>query len=541
MAITFVKTPEPAHPAKNVAPVLINTDNQYIIAPGPALYANLVIRVVADPPTTGNFKLFIGDPIIPLQRELTFTFHASPNDNGFQLPTNALSEPINDYVNDTLIPALLKNYYIAQGYSLKMQNGSTTQAEIVFTARNYGIENSIVFTENFTANEIIGVSVSYGSSPQVRDNFRIFMDVFREKTFYTAEDEIIFSSEATPDIAGNAEFDIHRILTAASSYTVPPFTGDIIEPINGPIRYYLAALESYDEPPTPRAYKRHPAVGYYYALHGGQRYVNAPYTGLYSNHINASATEWLTAMPNNTIVHPAQKQFLSLFLRGTTVGGVPQTGTYRLQGIMYYTDGSNSGSYATWTTFNNIVGENFYSFRVGYTDLAIKNRKASGKTVASYSIRIINAANNAVSQVFTFNVEQDDTRNPRYFLFINSYGMPESIYCFGERVRKVELNTKNIQRHTVSVDAVKKIVHGEFDQVDSEYQNVYEISTGNKNRDYMQYFIDFINSPVRFQQYATHYQKIILKSTDISLDTDNESTFAVRFSLSDAQMERGIA
>lgn len=542
MAITFIKTPEPAHPAKNQADFVVNTDNQYLIAPGSGLYAWLVIRVVASPPTTGNFKLFIGDPIIPAQRELTFTFHATPNNNGLQLPTNALSEPIDDYVKGMLIPALLNNYYIAQGYNVEMQNSSATEAEIKFTAKNYGIENSILFQENFTGNEIIGVGASAGSSPIMRENFRIFFDVFKERDFYTEQDDIIFSSEATPDLNGDSAFDIKRVLTAATGYSVPPFSGSGIMAVDGPARYYVKAAESFGTIPQPQAYKRFPSSGYLFAIHGASLYANSPYTDLYANHINAGANSWLTAMPSGgTIVHPLQKQYLSLFLRGTTVGGIPQSATYRLQGTLLYTDGTTSGSFTTWSTFTNIVGENFYTFRVGYTDLNLKAKQAAGKTIASYTIRIINAASDPVSQEFTFKVEQDETRHPRYFMFINSFGMAESIYCYGERVARVKVSTKNVQRHAIKVNATNKIVDGEFDQVDTEHQATYEISTGNKDRAYMQYIKDFINSPGRWQQTADFYQKIILSGSDFNLESDNDSTFALRFSYSDAQLERGIA
>lgn len=540
MAITFIQSPATAHPAKNVADVIVNTDNQYAVAPNPSQRATLVIRFVAEPLTTsGDFTLSIGDPSLSDSINLNFTFHDFPDDSGQQLPTNFSGDFMDDYVNDSVIPALLTNYHIATNYDVSMINGSASQADIRFVAKNAGVENTIRFTENMPANEIVQQSQTNGSSPILRENFRIFFDLFAEQGFNSNIDRVIYSAEGVPDANGDVTFDIHRILTAATGYTVPGFTGNLIALATGPIRYFIKALESFGNPPVPRAYYREPSFGYKLAFHGSSPYNKYPYSSIHANYIAANQNAFLTSMPNGVVVHKNQKQFLSIFLRRTDVLNTAQR--YRIKGVINYTDGTNSGAYAIWETFDNIPSNNFYTFRVGYNDLNINSRKASNKTVASYTIKITTISEVDVSQPFTFKVELEDTRHPRHFMFINSFGMPESIYCYGDRERMVKLISKTIQRHTVKVDNAKKIIDGEFDQVDTSHQNVYNISTGNKDRAYLQYFVDFINSPVRYAQQATEYQKVILDAKEFKIDDDNDTTFAMRFSYSDAQLERGIA
>ncbi len=539
MAITFPKTPPTATLSHNQVEVVVNSDEQYIIPPDANAHASLRIRVVNDPVSAGNVKFFIGDPLTDAIRELTFTFHASPDDSGYQLPRNVAAEPIDDYVLGVLIPALNENYFIATGYTLAMENSSSTQAEILFTARNFGSAHTITFTENLASNEIVGVSGAWGSNPEARENFKIYLDMFAEDGLYSGNDKLLFQSDGVPNVDGDCVFAINRILDAAAGYTIPGFDTNTIEEATGAVRYFVRAAEVYGANPSPRKFHRYPNIGFLWALWGGSKSSKFPHE-IYTHYINAAQNKWLTCMPDGTVVHKLQKQVLTLFCTGTTTGGFPDDATYLLEGKMFYTDGTDSGSWAEWAEYTDIPSMRFYRFRVGYTELGIDAKKEPDKTVAKYSIRITRAAS-AISQTFTFTVEQKTVRNPRFFLFVNSFGCAESIYMYGEQERTLAHSAKSIQRHRIDVDTADKIMHGEFDEVDNEFRRVYAISTGIKDKSYLDYFIDFVNSPERFLQASNMFSKITIPGAEMKLDSDADSTYALRLNYSDAVIERGNA
>jgi hypothetical protein len=544
MAITLVKAPSQLHPAKNKVEFTLNTNNQYIVPPNDANRARVSFSIVANPVSAGNIKFFIGNPLSGIQREIVFTFHTSPNESGTQLPNNNAADPSAVY-GARVIEYLLKNYYIGSAYTAEIIYVSLTEVEIELTANEEGIENSISFQENLASNEVVGTGSANGSNTTKRPNFRIFFDVFKEQTWGQFDERPVYSAEGVPDAAGNCSFDIKRIITAITSYTIPPFaTGTGIESCPGVVRYFIKALESWGDIPVPQGYMRTPSTAneYLIALHGAFAYASYPFAGAFANYISNSLPKFCTAMPNGKItVHRSQKQFLTCYTKAITYSsGVPQPGTYRLQGILYYTDGTNSGAFANWKTFTGVVGDCFKTYRVGYNDLAIDTLKASGKTVSKYTVRLFNGTN-AISENFTFNVEPDDTRYPRYFMFMNSFGFPESVYFYGDQVRNIGFTTRNIQRHDIAIDETGKIFDGEFDETDAEWRRTFEISTGNKDRAHQLYFLDFINSPARYLQDVDKFVKINLSSSTIELDDDERTTFALRLAYSDSFLERGIA
>ena len=524
MAITVTQQPELVIPAKNQIDIEVQTD-AYVINNGGFAEANITIPV-----TPGAGTLNIANSLF----SLVFTFNAAPNDSGLQIHNNVgavLTAEV--YCKTVVIPALRNNYYLNRYYNISYVSNTGSHLTFKLKAINKGIAYTLTCSST-----IGGVSFplnTAGIDKTVQPNFSVFMDVFVFNNHNDADAVKAYAAEGVPDANNKVLFNLQSILEAVTSFIIPAFGAIGPNAIDGAKRFYCKFLEIYGTTPTPRKYYRWPAGenNTALALHGSSLAEKAPFD-------NYNDPYYKTTMPSGKIVvTKTQQQYLTIKL----INAVDESFSYdfTIDCKLYYTDGTSS---AWLTSYSETFPDEEYmgghmAASVGYTQLGIDAIKAVGKTVASYDVKIYTPS--MTPGVFNFLVEQEAQRYPRHFLFINSFGFPETVYFYGIQNRAISFDTTAVQRNTVGVDRANNIVHGEYDETNTTFRKTLEISTGNKDKSHLDYFTDFIASPARYEQQATQWVKVVMDRGDIEMDKDDDTLFALKFKYKMGTNERGNA
>lgn len=519
MALTITKAPSQVIPAKNQCDIEVST-NAYVTAAGIA--ATAIIQL-SSTPTTGN--LVIGNSV----KSQTFTFETTPNTSGIQLPRNTGSLASDVFAETILIPALLNNYYLNRDYTIELNSFAPSTLMLLFTAKKKGAQYTI--SSSGTVTDYASISNTPGTDRAVQPNFRIFMDVFAEQTPFQNDFDLVFPAEGIPDENNKTGFNLQQVLEAITGYSIPPFTGAPIFVQDQVKRFYIKFCEVFGANPAPQRYYRWPTSESQYAtaLHAAARNSKYPFTTFGNPY-------YKTTMPSGAMVlHKQQKQFLTVY-RNLFADD------YYVDVKLYYSDGTSSSIIQLFYD-SDVIGltNRYVTFRCGYSDLDIDAIKASGKTVVKYDVRISGSTIDPQPEFFTFLVDNSIQRYPRYFLFINSYGFPETIYFQGFESRALELDTTIVQRPFVAVETANATIHGEFDETNKTLRGTSELSTGNRDKLYLEYFKDFLASPARYQQTATQFVKAIMEKATIEMDKDDDTLFALKIKLKDAMFERGNA
>ena len=530
MALTVTKSPSQVIPAKNQCDIEVTTNNVVTAAGSKAL----AIIQISKTPTTGF--LTIANNLF----SQSFTFETTPNTSGLELPRNSAALDSNVYANTILIPALLNNYYINRDYTIELNSVSPSTFMLLFTARQNGAAYTL--TTNGTVASYSAILNTAGTDKAIRPNFRVFMDVFAEKNMLQNDFELVYPGEGVPDNSGKVGFDLNPILESITSYSIPPFEDAGVFFLNKMKRFYVKFCEVFGTPPTPQRYYRWPTTEGVYAtaFYAAAKNNSYPFSTFGNSYFK-------TAMPNGSIVlHPQQKQYLTFFNTNPASEGVGYF--FKITVKLYYTDGTES----SWIDYQSDVihdetplsYSNYLTIDVGYSQLRIDTLKASGKTVERYEVKsggVLEEDAQLETPAFGFKVEQDAQRYPRYFLFINSYGFPETVYFYGLEARSIEADTTVVQRPFISVDANNAIVHGEFAETNRTLRGTTQVTTGNKDKTHLDYFKDFIASPARYQQTQTQFVNVIMEKATIEMDKDDDTLFSLDFKFKDAMFERGIA
>jgi hypothetical protein len=402
---------------------------------------------------------------------------------------------------------------------------------LLFTAKKNGAAYTL--TTNGTVASYSAILNTVGIDKAIRPNFRVFMDVFAEKNMLQNDFELVYPGEGVPDNSGKVGFDLNPILESITGYTIPKFNlGSIPCFIQQKVkRFYVKFCEVYGTPPTPQRYYRWPANEGFYAttLHAAASNNKYPFSTFANGY-------YKTAMPSGKIVlHKQQKQYLTVFSNIFSYD-------YYIEVKLYYSNGTSSGVIQLFYDQDRLgLFNNYVTFQCGYDDLGIDSIKASGKTVVKYDVRLSGSFIEPEPAFFTFLVDNETQRYPRYFLFINSYGFPETVYFYGLETRSIEADTTVVQRPFISVDATNEIVHGEFAETNRTMRGTTQVTTGNKDKTHLDYFKDFIASPARYQQTQTQFVNVIMEKATIEMDKDDDTLFSLDFKFKEAMFERGIA
>ena len=292
-------------------------------------------------------------------------------------------------------------------------------------------------------------------------------------------------------------------------------------------RFYTRHAESFGFPTTVKSYE---TTGRKIAFLGAQKFVTAAQQSFYNNYFDVMVKPFLTAMPQNTVVTKEQKQYLSCYVHEA----MPLQFYIRV----FYTDGT-FGNYLLEPAMD-IPAEGVYTFECGYNKLAIDTIKEAGKTVGRYVVELY-AFGEPYASEQAFVVDHNNYLFNRYFLFFNSFGMPETMYFSGKQSNNTQLKNELVRKANLQADKETAIYDGEMAEINNELQDGYELNSGWKSEAWVQYFKDFLLSRKRYLQATDKWIGLNIPAQKVALLEDDKYNYAIKFTYQDSFIEKGIA
>jgi hypothetical protein len=491
--------------AKNPIAIKLETDN-YITTPGGKF--SIQLNFTGNPAIGNTIQFQWGD------YDYTFTVvaTATPRANaGLQIYENGFGDPMDVFIQYVLAD-LRSLYQLDADYDIQVTYADATDATILITARETGAAYDLTVTNGLanvaTAAQVLGVN------EVVRDNFKANVLIYTENIFNSGLFTKLNEQLGHVDDSNQCTFEVNEELLSILEADVPAFNQAIITQCEKMYkRYYLAYAESYGIPsvmqyvanqaPTPKA-----------VIFAGLSWEAFPGNTFIVDYTSAAARKFLTTQPRAKTITTTQQEFLYLYNKQTG-------GTLNLVAKVYYTDGSN--------TTNTILSKTplvkqVYIFPAGYTQLGIAALDAT-KTVKKYEIYVSHSVQGTQSETFTYTVEHNAYRDNFYFLFQNSLGGFDTVWCNGVIAQKTAFTKEVFQNIAVADYENTGFEVAEYNQL---FQQKYIVSTGHISKEYAEYLQDFYNSEHVYIVSATHFLRVNLEVKEQELpDSDSNVNSAI--------------
>lgn len=469
--------------------------------------------------------------ITALGQSIVFTFKEfSPfTDNEIRTLIGGL--PMADWVEQYIYPAMLRNYLLDVNYNITYSGN-----EITFEAKEAGSRYAIDATVPNV--NIIKTTIATGVDEVKRDNFNLVFDVYAERNYMAGDYELIWPSMGVPDADKRVRFDISKALTRSIQPKFPAYAtlvGNGAFVANLPRRYYAKYAEAFGEPMQVKGYDFFAAKSLTTALYGGKKKVNIKEEELVDDYFNATVPKLLTSMPSGIEVCPSQPQYLSVFWP------LGVTGSYNVKARvkLYYQDGTSSGNLTAYTSSQN--QKCIITFSAGYSQLGIDALKDATKTVVSYDVWLADNGDVQRSQKFNFKVNHDYFQHNRFFIFINSFGCLETVWFTGNKRIQTQMdNDTYVRVHYNDTHESTGVYEGETIEDNHVTNYIFELSTGYKNKAYIDYVVEFFQSKMRYEFLQGKIALIVIDKAKLELYNDTDTDFGFKFSYTYSWKEEGL-
>ena len=514
--ITVVKQPSNAVLARNDVKYVLSTNN-YLVSAG----SKAEIQIFVDSFTnTGTFTLnFMG-------KSYVFTGSHTDDNSGLQYYDGFGYSNYLDYANAFKI-WIERNFDLNTHYDFVITGAFSYGFFAKIIAKKvgtiYNITGSTTAANTSLFAPVAGVNASY------RERFKILHDIYFEDDYASDNFRLLFSGSGMPNESNEVDFNFSVPLTSALQFHIPKFGAANYYRNNAAKSYYTKYAESFGFPTTITAYKK---TATKLVLLGAQNFVTAAQETFETNYISTPPQKFITNMPNGTVVSQEQAQYLSFYVYDTV--------TIKLFVQLFYTD--NSSEIVEVNTYDPITTPGIYTFAVGYSQLSLDDYKVSTKTVKAYTVTFWDAsADEIYTQSQSFDVDQMPQLFARHILFFNSFGLPETIYFTGKQTKNVQFKSDLVRKADLQFDTENGIYEGEFTESNNELQFGYELNSGWRSADWINYFTDFILSRKRLLQAADKWIGLNIPAQKISLLEDDKPLVAVKFNYQDSFIEKGVA
>ena len=402
-----------------------------------------------------------------------------------------------------------------------------TPYRLTFVPRNIGNQYTITFTSS-TAN--ISTASSDGQLPVFGSNYSIRVEVLVELTLYAGDFIIPEGSEKNliPGADERVLFSVHDVIRPYLDDDIPVLSPVAIRTNTKSVKRFMV-----------RACERTVA---------GSVISNGPYEGipgLFRNFIAvngavsrdrehtidwreydvAADAKFLTNIPRNVLIHKEQPIFLTAYKNDAA--------DQKVNLILYYDDNSTEDIDTLLTAH---PGNNYFvNIPAGYTQLGIDGLKNPAKTVVAYDLKYARQATASDSQlIYTetiqFEVNQDYFPENHFFLFRNTYGFWDSVWCAGDTMEKAEVSHDSIERKVDNTSPTNAVLN-ELRKVNPEINNVQRYETNYRKADYIRYLKELLATERIFKvQNNKLYEGVLLTdSADLPNSSEFEDTFVFDF------------
>jgi hypothetical protein len=518
MTLTVIKQPEKVMLNKNPIVLGINTDNKYSSAGTKGVKK---IRFLGGVPANNDFFSVNVDDVSYI---FVLKDDGTASTTALEINRNNTSVYANipSWITYEVIPVIrrvlsIRDYYVT---------------EITFDGSFYNLN----FTDiEYNTTHVINLGVSstqlyYDDSTDIapvarvaRTNYKLYCSIYATRT---VSGQIIFDKvtelEGEPDASGNVYFNINRALVIEDNERPNALNySDTNAQVS--LHYRLFYGEKYGDPIV---YQSAKAIGQstdIFALNGALAENVWPTTSFYTKTINAATPLFLNLHPRKLTVSRSQPLWLYYFYNHTTGG-------WRLRYKSYDVDGTdNTSTLSTSSTnyTNQILAINTSPGQIGV-----------GDSIYKYQIWVEKQDGTVISEVMTYILSELDYEHNRFFLYRNSWGCYETIWCHG----KAEYGkTFDYETAQVYVPTISTTVKAASKSYGAGYEQTVDISTGIKGREdafdgaaYREYLTDFMNSEERYEILGEQFLPIelLVKTEPFGGDTDTifAQTFKYKYS-----------
>lgn len=457
-----------------------------------------------------------------VETQLTFTFKTTPNDSGLQLPLNS-SANLETYALNQLLPALKQNRILYAYFNLAHNSsGPNTTAQIDITAQNHGSISLIITTT---------VAGSPGETPGtaqvLQENFSVVVDIYKEQTFPNLNFVFHASLELKVNEVGQTMANLGPYLK--SLFNAMPLPSQSMSTITRAMylaqRVHIRYAEKYGETPLVKQYTEYSKAteaAPLLVLNGGYRSNEHPdQTFVADFYTNTIARKFLTKNPLRELsVYDDTVAFLGYINNaGSTL--------LELQISLFYTDGSSLDHPVIELDISayNGLGQDVYLIPCGINMLSL-NTDSPTKTINYYQVQITdNQSHLSESFVFVRDGKYHLQRNQ--FLFQNSLGMPETIYCTGDFSKGANF-TRQTYRQPLS--ETYAATHTENATFNHRFVDVFSVNTGHGNKQYIQYLErELLMSQHVYRIINGTYRKVLINKSSINLLSEDEGNRSLDF------------
>lgn len=481
--------------------------NYHVVTAG--VKAVYKITALASPTAGDNFTLTWGN------KSVTFTFAASPDDSGTELPVTNVAA--------TLAPIMAQHYELGADYLVF----SAVAGEITLSAREEGTDYNL---SKSGAYSLTLTQTTAGVDSELRSNFRVALDVYMEDLVGGTLFSKVASLEATVDDNGDTAFDLSAILWNELRWYRPVFNSN--QPMACPElarTYYIRYAESSGIPAVRR---KATATSPYakYALRAKVDQSRAAQFSRYVDHFSASPGTGLTSMVANGLtfapvrkeVTTEQPEYLFYIVNDATI--------YYMALLVTWSNGAatyHMPYYGTGTYKHHVI-----CFPVGHDALNIASlAPAPGVTAVSYKIRLYTDSSPSVDYTEREFVITSGCPYPnRYFLFLNSLGAFETMRTTAYFAKGLTVSQDEYQRPFIQ-NAGEPVA--EYFNGDGAFTEGRKGGTGIMLSEWIEHYAkEFMSAEVRYELDMTglRYLPIVLLTREAEYYRDRQKVpFAFRF------------
>lgn len=277
-------------------------------------------------------------------------------------------------------------------------------------------------------------------------------------------------------------------------------------------------------------------LGSFRVLRGGMPLQNHPANEVFTafETYASGKKRFLTHQARTKMVTAEQPEWLSFYF--------DTAGTYTLKFTLYYTDATN-----TTSTSSYVVPEaGLYTIPTGLTQNSLAG-VTPAKTIVKYQFEIVNAGSTIISEPMVYVVDTRFFRKQRYFVFVNSFGCPDTLRMVGAKESESKL-TRSINESAVNSESRPR--DGGLMMYYTELESTFTISTGylesNAEVDYLNEFILSRNvaevfAPFKYLSGGHHYlqpmRRVVLLTDKLRLYNDNDFTRGGEFAMQYARKD----
>ncbi len=216
----------------------------------------------------------------------------------------------------------------------------------------------------------------------------------------------------------------------------------------------------------------------------------------------------------NKITIPGSKEYISVF---SSVEGKP------IQARVIYKKNNSLRYSETKPVYINNYASGFYTYDVSFSKILSNFPEIEQRNIVAYMIIYSDVA-------VEYKVDWETYLDPKFFIYLNSFGVPESIVCRGETFRK------GVQ--TFETSKINKLEH----KYNIQRADTFEVSSGKiySHTDYLLLREMFSSEDVRCF-FNGKYRKIIITEENSNISYRSSSFTPVKFTFRFADSKENIS